>query len=65
MQQNVNEIFSHVNGVKREIFGGKSPYEMFVFAYGEAVTKVMGIEYVPPEKVIQSPKLIHLLKTPK
>ena len=61
-QQNVNEIFSHVNGVKRKIFGGKSPYEMFVFVYGEAVTKAMGIESIPPEKVIQSPKLLKTLK---
>ena len=60
-QQDVNLIFSHVNGVKRKIFGGKSPYEMFVFAYGETVAKVMGIEYIPPDKVIQSPKLFKTL----
>jgi len=61
-QQNANLIFSHVNGVKRKIFGGKSPYEMFVFAYGEAVTKVMGIEYIPPDQVVQSPKLLKSLE---
>ena len=61
-QQTVDLIFSHVNGVKRKIFGGKSPYEMFVFAYGEAVTKVMEIEYIPPGKVIQSPKLLKSLE---
>ena len=57
-QKKVNAIFSHVNGVKRKIFNGKSPYEMFVFAYGETIAKVMGIEYIPPDQVIQSPKLL-------
>ena len=61
-QQDVNLIFSHVNSVKRKIFGGKSPYEMFVFAYGDAVTKAMGIEFIPPDKVIQSPKLLKSLE---
>lgn len=61
-QQNVNVAFSHVNGVKRKIFGGKSPYEMFVFAFGKAVAAAMGIEYIPPEKVIQSPALLKKLK---
>jgi len=61
-QQDVNLIFSHVNGVKRKIFGGKSPYEMFVFVYGETVAKEMGIEYISPEDVIQSPKLLLNIK---
>ena len=57
-QDTVNIIFSHVNGVKRKIFNGKSPYEIFSFTYGDNITKILGIEYVPPEQVIQSPKLL-------
>jgi len=57
-QETVALIFSHVNGVKRKRFNGKTPYEMFTFVYGETVTKILGIEYIPPEKVIQSPKLL-------
>jgi len=57
-QQTVNLIFSHVNGVKRKRFGGKSPYEIFVFMYGAAVAAALGIEYIPPDQVIQSPKLL-------
>jgi len=30
-QETVNLIFSHVNSVKRKIFNGKTPYEMFAF----------------------------------
>jgi IS30 family transposase len=57
-QQTINMIFSHMNGVKRKSLGGKSPYEMFVFAYGETVATVLGIEHIPPERVAQSPKLL-------
>jgi len=57
-QQTVNLIFSHVNSIKRKSLGGKSPYELFVFTYGEAVATALGIGYIPPDKVIQSPKLL-------
>jgi IS30 family transposase len=57
-QETVNLVFSHVNGIKRKSLGGKSPYEVFVFAYGETVAKVLGASHVPPERVVQSPKLL-------
>jgi len=60
-QDTVDLIFSHVNGVKRKIFYGKTPYEMFVFTFGKIVTKILGIEYIPADQVIQSPKLLKLL----
>jgi IS30 family transposase len=60
-QGTVDMIFSHVNGVKRKIFNGKSPYEMFTFTFGEPIGKILGIEYVPPQQVIQSPKLLDRL----
>ena len=30
-KETVNLIFSHVNAIKREIFKGKSPYDLFTF----------------------------------
>jgi IS30 family transposase len=57
-QDCVNLIFSHVNGVKRKIFYGKSPYEMFAFTFGEAVTTLLGIKEIPANQVIQSPILL-------
>lgn len=57
-QDTVNLIFSHVNAVKRKNFNGKSAYDMFVFTFSEELAKVLGISYVPPEDVIQSPKLL-------
>ena len=61
-QDTVNLIFSHVNGVKRKVLNGKSPYDMFSFVYGEEVSALLGIDYIPPDDVVQSPKL---LKSPK
>ena len=57
-QDTVDLIFSHVNGVKRKSLNGKTSYEMFVFVFGDAVAKILGIEPIPPEKVIQSPILL-------
>ena len=63
-QEMVNIIFSHVNGVKRKIFNGKSPYDMFSFIYGEKVTNILGIAEIPADEVIQSPILLkQLLKS--
>jgi len=60
-QETVNVVFSHVNGVKRKIFNGKSPYEMFVFTFGEIVAKILGIKHIPADQIAQSPKLLKLL----
>ena len=60
-QQSVNLIFSHVNGVKRKIFNGRAPFDMFAHVYGYVVTTILGVQEIPAADVIQSPKL---LKTP-
>lgn len=57
-QDTVNLVFSHVNSVKRKILNGRTPYEMFTFIFGEAAAKILGVEYVPPDMVTQSPKLL-------
>jgi len=63
-QQTVNLVFSHVNAVKRKIFNGKTPYEMFSFIYGADVAALLGIVGVPAVDVIQSPLLLKRLPSP-
>jgi len=64
-QEMVNIIFSHVNGIKRKIFKGKSPFEMFSFMYGNDIAEILGILEIPADEVVQSPLLLkRLLKTP-
>jgi IS30 family transposase len=60
-QSNVDLIFSHVNGVKRKLFSGRAPYELFTFAHGAEVASLFGVERVRPEDVIQSPELLKIM----
>lgn len=57
-QDTVNLIFSHVNSVKRKILNGKTPFEVFSFTYGETIAQLLGIQAIPANEVIQSPKLL-------
>lgn len=57
-QDTVNLIFSHVNAVKRKQFNGKSSYDMFTFSYSTELAHALGISFISPENVIQSPKLL-------
>jgi IS30 family transposase len=64
-QDMVNLIFSHVNSVNRKILNGKSPYDMFSFLYGNTVPACLGIQRIPAQDVIQSPRLLKIVtKTP-
>jgi len=57
-QKTVDLIFSHVNGVKRLQFNGKSAYDMFAFTYSPELAEALGISFVDPKEVVQSPKLL-------
>jgi len=48
--------------VSREVFNGKCPYELFVAMYGEETASILGICEIPPHEVVQSPKLLKMLK---
>jgi IS30 family transposase len=60
-QETVTRVFSHVNSVKRKIFHGKSPYELFTFTYSDMIARLLGVFPVPAEEVIQSPALLSSL----
>lgn len=59
-QEKVNLIFSHVNAVKRKQFNGKSAYDLFSFTYSSELAELLGIRYIAPKDVIQTPKLLKL-----
>jgi IS30 family transposase len=64
-QDTVDLIFSHVNSVKRKQLNGKSPFELFAFAFGQEATKALGISFVEPDQVVQSPRLLSLIQAKK
>jgi len=57
-QETVNLIFSHANSTAKKSLGGKTPYEVFCYAFSKALPMLFDIEYIPPDKVIQSPLLL-------
>lgn len=57
-QETVDTIFSHVNAVARKQFNGKSAFDMFSFTYSSSLANVLGIRFIEPKNVIQSPKLL-------
>jgi len=60
-QDDVNLIFSHVNGVKRKRLHQKSPYEMFSFTYGDWIASLLGVTPIPEKEVCQSKILLKQL----
>ena len=59
-QETVNRIFSHVNGLMRKQFNGKSAYEMFSFTYSAELAAILGITRIDPKNVKQSPALLKI-----
>lgn len=57
-QDAVNLVFSHVNAVKRKQFNSKSAYDMFTYTYSQALANALGISYIDPQRVIQTPRLL-------
>jgi hypothetical protein len=62
-QETVNLIFSHVNGSKRKILYGKTPFKMFSSMYSVEIAALLGICEIPATEVVQSPILLKT-KTP-
>jgi len=60
-QSNVDMIFSHINSVRRKSLNGKTAYDIFSFTFGTDVAEALGIISIPPDKIIQSPRLLNLL----
>ena len=60
-QDTVDLIFSHVNGILRKSLNGKSPFEVFAFTFGDSVPSALGINFIQPQDVIQSPVLLKSL----
>ena len=57
-QETVNLIFSHVNAVSRNLYSGKSAYDMFSFLYPDGLAACLGIQHIPADMVCQSPLLL-------
>ena len=57
-QEQVDLVFSHINGVLRSDPGGKSSFDVFSFMYSAAIANCLGIQQIYPSAVLQSPVLL-------
>ena len=57
-QDDVNLIFSHVNSVIRKGLHGKSAFQVFTSFFSERLANLLGVSYIAPGDVIQSPALL-------
>lgn len=47
----INHMFSHINGIVREKFNNKTPYQLFKDKYGVMVLDALGIRFIEPQDV--------------
>lgn len=57
-QEKINIMFSHINSVPRKSLGGKTPYEVFSFIYGEKILKKLNIQKIAKDEVCTTPRLL-------
>ena len=58
-QDDLNLIFSHINSTPRNVLGGKTPYEVFEFLYGEDILKKLNIQKIKKDMVTLQPYLLN------
>lgn len=59
-QEDLNIIFSHINSVPRKILGGRTPYEVFTYFYGEEILKKLNIQKIEKDMVSLQPYLLKI-----
>lgn len=59
-QQDLELMFSHINSVPRKVLGGRTPYEVFSFFYGENLLQKLGIRRIEPDSVTLQPCLLKI-----
>ena len=57
-QEDLNLMFSHINSVPRKRFGGKTPYDVFSYFYGDDVLKKLNIQKIEKDMVTLKPYLL-------
>lgn len=57
-QEKLNLMFSHLNSTPRASLGGKTPYDVFTFLYGNTVAKKLDIQKIEKDDVNLTPSLL-------
>lgn len=59
-QKDIDLMFSHINSTPREALGGRTPYEVFAFFYGEELLSKLNIEKIERDAVTLMPYLLNI-----
>lgn len=59
-QEDLDLMFSHINSVPRACLGGRTPYEVFIYFYGDNVLKKLNIQRIEKDMVTLQPYLLNL-----
>ena len=59
-QDKIDLMFSHINSVPRKSLGGKTPYEVFEFFYGNEQLEKFNIQKIKEDEVTLQPYLLQL-----
>lgn len=59
-QTDVELMFSHINSVPRANLGGRTPYEVFTYFYGDDVLKKLNIQKIEKDMVTLQPYLLKI-----
>lgn len=57
-QEKLDLMFSHINSTPRQALGGKTPYEIFTFLYGEKIANKLNIQKIKSDDVTLTPSLL-------
>lgn len=57
-QEKIDLMFSHINSIPRKSLGGKTPYEIFTFLYGNDIANILNIQKIKKDEVTTSPRLL-------
>lgn len=56
-QAQISLMMSHINSYARPNLGNKTPYDVFAFQYGEEILKIFGLQRIPADEIILTPKI--------
>lgn len=59
-QEDLELMFSHINSVPRASLGGRTPYEVFTYFYGDTLPKKLNIQKIEKDMVTLQPYLLKI-----
>jgi IS30 family transposase len=57
-QADIDRMMNHINSYRRKKLGNRTPFEAFEFYYGNELFEKLGLEPIPSNNVILTPKLL-------